>query len=133
MTHDPHHIIPRGAIGAVVRPLDLEIRFMHDFDTTYFRDRVCADLFANGKPLGVYARAVMEDADWRDPYEAISRYGPDLERMLINGLSRGLANTDRVDNLEAQVQRLHDELRALRRPWWRKAYDRLGSWVSGVR
>lgn len=128
-TFDPNHIIPRGALDAVVKPLDLEVRFMHDFDVIYLRDRVIADLFANGKPLGIYARAVMDDVDWRDPHEAIQRYGPDLERSLINSFSRGLANTDRVDNLEAQVQRLHEEIIALRRPVWRKVVDKIRSWL----
>lgn len=131
---DHHRLIPRGAApGAVVRPLDLQIRFMVDYDTMYMRHRVCADLFANGQPVGIYARHVLPELlEVHELAIAISEYGPLLEREIVARLA-GHGNQRRIDALEAQAQQVHEQLAALRRPWWRKAYDKLGSWVSGVR
>lgn len=123
MTFDPDHIIPRGAMASEIRPVALQIRYIVEYDVRYMEDRVRADLFANGHPLGLYAVAATRDDV--HPSELIPRYGRDLERLVLGELSKGLGLSSRVDNLEAQVQRLHDELRVLRRPRWRKSYDAL--------
>lgn len=131
MTFDPDHIIPRGAMAAEIRPVALQIRYMVEYDANYMQDRVRADLFANGQPLGIYAVAASHDFD--DPRELIPRYGRDLERAVLNQLSVGLTVSPRIDDLEAWCLRLHKDAVAHRRPWWRKAYDKVGSWISGVR
>lgn len=145
-TDDRVHITFTGAERATTTiPVTLEIRLTHDFDTTYFRDRVSADLFANGRRLGIHARAIVEDDNWRGPADAIQRYGPDLHHAVLAEFSKGLTlasrvadlealgSRERLDNLEAWCLRLHEDAAAHRRPWWRKAYDRAGAWISGVR
>lgn len=131
MTFDPDHIIPRGAMASEILPVALQIRLVVEYDTRYMQDRVRADLFANGHPLGIYAIAADQSA--AHPSELIPRYGPDLERMVLGELGMALGSRERLDALEAWCLRLHEELAAHRRPWWRKAYEKFDSWISGVR
>lgn len=126
MTNDPHRIIPRGAMAAIVRPMDLQIRYMVDYDTRYMQDRVRADIFVNGQPLGPYAVAVVDDRGTYPvhPQDAILRYAPDLERVVLNEFSTALSHGRRVDDLEAVVDHLRNEIASLTsRRWWHPTRD----------
>jgi len=131
MTFDPDRIIPRGAMASEIRPVALQIRYIVEYDVRYMEDRVRADLFANGHPLGIYAVAATRDDV--HPSDLIPRYGRDLERLVLGELSKGLGTSSRVADLEAVVVLLNGQIEMLQRPWWRKAYDRAGAWISGVR
>lgn len=117
--NDPRKIVPQAIQeGAyAVRPFDFAVRTIVDYDATFLQDRVHSSIFINGQPAGVYAAARVDDRfdGPFNPAEAIARYGPDLERMVIDEFM-GLGYRKRVRELEAQVARLQAHIDRPR--WW---------------
>lgn len=124
---DPYRIVPQGAMAATVRPLDLQVRTIVEYDVLYMQDRVRADLFANGLPLGIYAIAAVGRDDVMSPAEALRVFGPELERMIVEEFM-GLGYRRRIKDLEDQVQRLHEDVH--RERWWQFRPQRL--WLRSL-
>ena len=116
---DPHGIIPRGATIAAVKSFDFQIRTMVDYDANFMRDRVRCDVFANGKPVGVYAAVAVDDRQFEASRtglrDAMQAYGPQLERSVIDEFM-GLGYRRRVQELEDQVRELQAYIHRIR--WW---------------
>lgn len=116
---DPYGIIPLGVQVAAVRPFDFQVRTIVDYDVAFMQDRVRSDVFVNGKPVGIYAVAKVDDGFTRDGRHGLQRaletYGPDLERMVADEFM-GLGYRRRVQELEYQVNRLQAMIDRPR--WW---------------
>lgn len=117
--NDPRNIVPiavqEGAYA--VRPFEFAVRTIVDYDVAFMQDRVHSSIFINGKPAGVYAAARVDDRfdGPFNPAEAIARYGPDLERMVIDEFM-GLGYRKRVRELEREVRDLKAHIDRPR--WW---------------
>lgn len=106
--NDPSKIVPRAIQpgASLVRPFEFAVRTIVDYDVNFLQDRVHSSIFVNGHPAGVYAAARVDDYDGPiNPAEAIARYGPDLERMVIDEFM-GLGYRKQVRALEAEVRDL---------------------------
>lgn len=117
--NDYDKIVPRAVRpgGATVRPLEIAIRTMLDYDANYMQDRIRSEIFINGRYAGVYAATTFNEAP-RDEYErrqVLECYGPELERGLVDEFM-GLGYRKRVKALEEQVSRLEAHINRTR--WW---------------
>lgn len=139
-TYDPNaHIIPRGAYG-IVQPVGIAVRYLLEYDVRYMQDRLRADLFVNGSPVGIYAVAALGDDFVSYSYgsgqsgpqaaaEAVRRHGADLERMVMDELV-GHSYRRRVQDLEEMVRALAAP-KPPRPRWYRRAWLRVyGSWLG---
>jgi hypothetical protein len=119
------NIIPRGQYG-VVQPVGIAVRYVLEYSTAYMQDRLRADLFVNGSPVGIFAIAVLDDdfipysygsggSGQGAAYEAVRRYGADLERAVMDELV-GHSYRRRVQDLEDAVRRLESQQHRVR--WW---------------
>lgn len=117
--NDTYGIIPRAATAARVTPFEFQVRTLADYDVNYMRDQIRSDIFINGKPAGVYAVAVVDEAftdcGAAGLQEAILRYGPNLERTLVEEFM-GLDYRRRVKALERELQALREHVNRPR--WW---------------
>lgn len=124
-TDDPYRIVPRGAMAATVRPLDLQIRTMVEYDVNFMQDRVRADLFAGGHPAGVYAIAAVPRDENMHPQEAIRTFEPELGRMIVDQM----LGHRRHQALVAEVRALRDYIERDR--WWQ--FMPVRRWASNAR
>lgn len=115
------NIIPRGVQPghAYVSPFEFAVRTMVEYDMNFLQDRVRAEVFANGKPVGVYALARVPDEGTypMSPEEALRRFGPELERNVIDEFM-GLGYRRRVQALENELAEIKNRLN---RRWWLRA------------
>ena len=124
MNNPNANIIPRGVKPghAYVSPFEFAVRTMIDFDMAFLQDRVRSEVFVNGKPCGVYAAIKVDDGQYPvSPEEALRRYGPDLERVVVDEFM-GLGYRRRVQVLENELAEIKNRLA---RRWWRRLGQRL--------
>lgn len=147
---DRHNIIPQGVSHGAVIPLDLQVRLTTEYDTAYLQDRIVAEVFINRQPTRARAVAVVDEREFGYGREgllhAMERYGPDLQRMVVEELigtnlrrkvsdldNQGITLFSSVGTLERQVNSLETEVRALRAivsrpPWYKRVALKLASW-----
>lgn len=115
--NDPRNIVPNSIPpgSSAVRPFEFAVRTIVDYDMNFLQDRLRSDVFVNGQPAGVYACMRIDDRLARDPREAIERFGPDLERMVVDEFM-GLGYRKQVRELEVQVRALQAHIDRPR--WW---------------
>lgn len=115
--NDPRNIVPNGvpAGGSRVVPFDFAVRTIMDYDVNFLQDRLHSSVFVNGKPTGVYAAMRLDDDAYRYPQEALERYAPDLERLVVDEFM-GLGYRKQVRELEVQVRALQAYIDRPR--WW---------------
>ena len=115
--NDPRNIVPRAFPEGsyAVRPFDFAVRTLVDYDANYLRDRLRSEVFINGQPAGVYSCTTIDERMATSPREAIERFGPDLERSVIDEFM-GLGYRKQVRELEVQVARLQAHIDRPR--WW---------------
>lgn len=126
-----HPLIPSGAQMADVEHIEFDVRTMFDYDPSFMRDRLLVTVHT-GDRRAPQSYATVAGFEW-DEAEAVRRNdGPRLRRMVIDN-ALGLGYEDDLTEEARKVRLLAEEVALLRRPWWRKAYDKVGSWISGVR
>lgn len=138
----PTHTSIRGErFRAEFETVTIELERRFEYDINFLRDRFIYVAKSDGRrgysAIGLGYGALEEHAD--EVEEDIRRLLPDMKRRAIDaaldlGYDADLRRAGDTINLQAkQVLDLCQEIALLRRPWWRKAYDRAGSWISGVR
>lgn len=138
--YDTYGIVPRGASAAMVKPVDIQIRTIAEYDISYLRDRLRADLFINGLPAGIYAVADISDELERpgaDSLESIMRaWAPGLEQMIISEMF----GHKRHEALKAELAALRDYVERDRwfqflpaRRWLRNEWLRFTGNVRAIR
>lgn len=113
----PERIVPRGVRpdSASVRSFEFAVRTILDYDANFLQDRLCSSIFVNGEPTGVYSCLKVDDDIARSPAQAIERYGPALERSVVDEFM-GLGYRKTVRELEARVNALQAHINRPR--WW---------------
>lgn len=128
---DRHPLIPAGAQMADVEHIEFDVRTMFDYAPDFMLDRLVVTIHTgNNNDLGHYA--TMAGFDWDEAAAIRENVAPRLRRKVIDD-ALGLGYEVDLAAEAHKVRLLNDEIAALRRPWWRKAYDKAGSWISGVR
>lgn len=119
--HDPYDLLPRerksdGWPYGTLRPLLLQVRTTTQYDATFLQDVVVAEIFINGRSTRIQAKARVDDREFPTAQSmayVIERYGPELERMVIDEFVTGGGMRERVQFLEGQSQRAFDKTQSL--------------------
>ena len=126
-----HPLIPQGAQMADVEHIEFDVRTIFDYDATFMRDRLLVTVHTDGK-RGPEHYATLTGFEWGSAAQVRKHNQPDLRRRVIDG-ALGLNYEADLTSLSRGLADACAQIDALRRPWWRKTYDKLGSWISGVR
>lgn len=126
-----HPLIPAGAYNATVEHVEFDIRTMLEYDLCYMRDRLLVTAHVGNEPQPV-AYASVAGFEWEDADAILLAQGPKLRRRVIDHHLQ-LGYQGDLDALEDALRGALAEVAALRRPLWRKVYDKIGSWVEGLR